>query len=84
MSHAWNRPLRWNAACSPDHCGRHEQIDREAGTFAVRPYRRRKSYALPLGVVATMVCRAIVMAEAREKRLAKAKGRPMKVARRRA
>ncbi len=50
-------------------------VDPNAGTFAVRPLRRHRVYTLPLSVVATMVCKAIVLAEAREKRAAKSKGR---------
>lgn len=46
-------------------------IDRGAGLFSVRPLRRRREYVLPLHKVAEMVCRSIIAAEAREKRLAK-------------
>ena len=47
------------------------EVDRDAATFGVRPLRRRRVYSLPLSVVATRVCQAIVNAEAREKRAAK-------------
>lgn len=47
-------------------------IDRRAGTFTVRPLRRRKTYELPLSDVAAMVVRRIVNAEIFAKRLAKA------------
>jgi len=57
-------------------------VDRATNIFYVRPHGRRKMYSLPLGEVATMVCRAIINAELREKRLAKQK-HPKKVARRR-
>ena len=43
-------------------------IDRDAGTFTVRPLHRRQGYTLPLGVVATMVCRTIIIGEIRQKR----------------
>lgn len=43
-------------------------IDRATNIFYVRPYGRHKMYSLGLGDVATMVCRAIIMAELREKR----------------
>lgn len=51
------------------------EVDRDAGTMGVRPLRRRRVYSLPLSVVATMVCQAIVNAEARQKRAAKGKNR---------
>lgn len=53
-------------------------IDRVSGLFTVRPYKRRRTYTLHLGEVATMVCRRIVLAELAEKRrqkAAKRKGR---------
>lgn len=56
------------------------EIDREAGLFTVRPLRRRKTYVLPLGAVATMVCQAIVRREVAEKRAAKSKGKKRRVA----
>ena len=59
------------------------EVDREAGTFSVRPLRRHRVYALPMAVVATMVCRAIVRAEEAEKRAAKSKGRRRLVGKRR-
>lgn len=46
-------------------------IDRGAGTFTVRPLRRRKTYELPLADVAGMVVRRIVNAEIFARRLAK-------------
>lgn len=46
-------------------------IDRESGMFTVRPLRRKKTYELDLGTVATMVCRALILAELREKKAAK-------------
>lgn len=57
-------------------------IDRDAGTFSVRPLRRREMYTLPLSVVATMVCKAIILGKLREKRALNKK--PKKVARRKA
>lgn len=48
------------------------EIDRAAGLFSVRPYKRRKVYTLPLSVVAAIVCQRIIVAEVREKRAAKA------------
>lgn len=38
-------------------------IDRDLGLFAVRPLRRRKTYELPLSVVAEMVLHRVVMAD---------------------
>jgi hypothetical protein len=35
-------------------------IDRAAGLFEVRPYRRRRTYVLPLSTVADLVVRSIV------------------------
>jgi hypothetical protein len=46
-------------------------VDRVTGIFEVRPLRRRRTYALPLSVVADMVVRTIVLAEWRERRAAK-------------
>lgn len=46
-------------------------IDRETNMFSVRPLRRKKTYDLSLDAVATMVCRAIILAEHREKRALK-------------
>lgn len=51
------------------------RIDRAAGVFEVRPLRRRRVYALPLGDVATMVCRRIIVAEVAAKRAARRKRR---------
>jgi len=50
-------------------------IDREAGLFTVRPLRRRRVYTLPLSTVAELVVRGIIVAELREKRAAKRRGR---------
>lgn len=46
-------------------------IDRAAGLFSVRPYRRRRTYVLPLADVATMVCRNILRIEVAERKKAK-------------
>lgn len=46
-------------------------IDRSAGVFSVRPLRKRRGYMLPLTEVASMVCRAIIAAEARQQRAEK-------------
>jgi hypothetical protein len=46
-------------------------IDRASGDFSVRPRGRRRLYTMPLGVVATMVCEAIVRSELAEKRALK-------------
>jgi hypothetical protein len=51
------------------------EVDRDAATFGVRPLRRHRVYVLPLAVVATMVCQAIVRAELREKLARKRKGK---------
>lgn len=47
-------------------------IDRAAGTFGVRPLRRRRVYELPLSTVADMVVDRILRAEAFAQRLARA------------
>jgi hypothetical protein len=47
------------------------EIDRETGDFSVRPHGKQKLYTMPLSVVATMVCRAIVLSEMRETLAAK-------------
>lgn len=48
-------------------------IDRDTGIFYVRPFGRQKKYALPLGDVATMVCRSIIQSELRAKQAHKTK-----------
>lgn len=50
------------------------EIARSEDLFAVRPFRRRRVYALPLSVVARMVCVSIIAQEARQK-LAEKKAR---------
>lgn len=42
-------------------------IDRGSGTFAVRLYRRRRAYELPLAFVAQLIAERVMKAEAREK-----------------
>lgn len=42
-------------------------ISRSEDLFAVRPLRRRREYALPLSVVASMVVHAVIRAENAEK-----------------
>jgi hypothetical protein len=44
----------------------------QAGTFIVRPLRRRRVYALPLAAVADMVVKRVVQAEVFQQRLARA------------
>jgi hypothetical protein len=46
-------------------------VDRETGMFSVRPFRRKRTYDMPLSVVASMVCRAIILDELRQRRTAK-------------
>lgn len=46
-------------------------IDRAAGLFTVRPHRKRKTYTLSLGTVATWVCRAVTIAELKARRAEK-------------
>lgn len=46
-------------------------INRRAGTIEVRPYRRRRSYVLPLADVAQFLCERIAKAEAAAKRKAR-------------
>jgi len=48
-------------------------ISRTAGTFAVRPLRRRREYLLPLSTVADLVCQRILKAELAERRAARRK-----------
>jgi hypothetical protein len=54
-------------------------ISRTSGTFTVRPYRRRRTYVLPLSTVAEIVCQKILRSELAErtaaKRESKRKGR---------
>jgi hypothetical protein len=50
-------------------------IERASGIMYVRPYRKRRIYAMPLAMVADMVCRRIIMNELHEKRAAKNKNR---------
>lgn len=45
-------------------------IDRATGMFLVRPYRSQQTYAMPLGVVATMVCAAELRSQVRDQQLA--------------
>lgn len=47
------------------------EIDRETGDFHVRPFRRKRTYHLPLSTVATLVCKAVILGELREKQAAK-------------
>lgn len=48
-------------------------INREAGTFAVRPFHRKASYELPLAFVAQIVAERVIKAEILKKRLEKAR-----------
>jgi hypothetical protein len=48
------------------------EIDRTNNLLIVRPYRKHRTYTMPLGMVATMVCRRIILNELAEKRKAKA------------
>lgn len=50
-------------------------IDTLSGLVSVRPLRRHRTYDLHLSGVADMIYRAIVIAEAREKRQAKKQAR---------
>jgi hypothetical protein len=42
-------------------------IDREVGTFQVRPHRSRREYTAPLSTVADIIVERIIKAELREK-----------------
>lgn len=53
-------------------------IDRDRGLFEVRPFRRRKSYTLPLAKVAEMVAQRCIKAEVMTKRFEKAKARKIR------
>jgi hypothetical protein len=46
-------------------------IDRNVDLLMVRPYRRRRVYAMPLSLVASIVAQRVLLAEAREKREAR-------------
>ncbi len=46
-------------------------VDRSAGVFSVRPYRRHRAYELPLAFVAQLVAERIIKQEAAEKRAAR-------------
>ncbi len=49
----------------------HVTIDRDSGLFAVRPFRRRREYVLPLADVASMVVARATRAELQRDRAAK-------------
>jgi hypothetical protein len=46
-------------------------ISRTSGIFTVRPYRRRRTYTLPLSTVAEIVCQRILRTELAERKAAK-------------
>jgi len=46
-------------------------VERAVDLFVVRPLRRRRTYALPLSVVAQMVVERVIKRELSEKRAAK-------------
>ncbi len=46
-------------------------IERETGIITVRPLRKRRTYSLTLGEVATWICQTIIRAEVAEKRARK-------------
>lgn len=46
-------------------------VERAVDLFVVRPLRRRRTYALPLSVVAQMVVERVIKREAAEKKAAK-------------
>lgn len=79
------RPARARVLGRFDHASRIQEatvtLNRAAGIFEVRPLRSRRSYDLPLGVVAEMVVQRLIKAEAFIKRMEKGKKR--KAARRR-
>lgn len=50
-------------------------IDRGANLLHVRPFRRKRLYTMPLGMVEDMVCRRILLNEAAERRAQKARRR---------
>lgn len=54
------------------------EIDRQVGTFRVRPYKRRTSYELPLAFVAQIVAERCIKAEVLKKRLEKARAKKEK------
>jgi len=47
------------------------EIDRDSKMFTVRPHRSQQTYSMPLDVVASMVVRASVAAEVRDKKIEK-------------
>ena len=47
------------------------EIDRDSGMMSVRVKRKRRRYTMPLGYVASMMVKAIIMYDLREKRAAK-------------
>lgn len=51
------------------------EIDRDSGMMSVRVKRKRRRYTMPLGYVASMMVKAIIMYDLREKRAAKKKKR---------
>ncbi len=53
-------------------------IDRVSRTIAVRPLRRRKTYELPLDVVAEWICRQVLLVEAKRRRAEQAERRRLR------
>ncbi len=51
------------------------KIERESGLFIVRPLHRRRTFVMPLDMVATMVCQRIVLNEVMEEKAAKKKAK---------
>lgn len=49
------------------------EIDRESGLCTVRPYRKQRSYTMPLNMVADMICKRIIFNELADERRAKKK-----------
>jgi hypothetical protein len=49
-------------------------VDRATGEVSVRPLRKRKTYSMTLGEIATWVCQVNIKAEVREK-LARRRGK---------
>jgi hypothetical protein len=46
-------------------------IDRETGMISVRPRGSRRTYDMPLSTVATLICKAIIIDDVKQKKIAR-------------
>lgn len=73
------RKVRFRVVGRLDHAAREQVgtviINRATGLVEVRPLYRRRTYALMLSDVASMICASVIKRELFEKRIAKAKAK---------